>query len=60
MAVEKQVSETTPLVKAVGREREEQDRVLRQDNKKMDEFDSGGQAPLPDDEGKGPPLPEKV
>ncbi|KAJ0232461.1 Protein kinase domain-containing protein [Hirschfeldia incana] len=26
----------------------------------MDEFDSGGQAPLPDDEEKTPPLPEKV
>ncbi|AEC07749.1 putative protein kinase CK1-CK1-Pl family [Arabidopsis thaliana] len=47
---------TTPLVK----EEEEQIRVSSED-KKMDENDSGGQAaPVPDDEGNAPPLPEKV
>lgn len=40
-----------------GREGEEKVKVLREE---MDEFDSGGQAPLPDDEGNTPPLPEKV
>ncbi|XP_019093866.1 PREDICTED: casein kinase 1-like protein HD16 isoform X1 [Camelina sativa] len=50
---------TTPLVNTAVKE-EEQIRVSRED-KKMDEHDSGGQAaPVPDDEGNTPPLPEKV
>lgn len=49
----------TPLVNTAVKE-EEQIRVSRED-KKMDEHDSGGQAaPMPDDEGNAPPLPEKV
>lgn len=54
VAADKCVSETKPLVNTAGRE-EEKIRV-----EKMDEFDSGGQAPVPDDEGSAPPLPEKV
>lgn len=58
VAADKCASETKPLVNTAGTE-EEQIRVLKED-KKMDEFDSGGQAPVPDDEGSSPPLPEKV
>ncbi|XP_019085139.1 PREDICTED: casein kinase 1-like protein HD16 isoform X1 [Camelina sativa] len=51
---------TTPLVNNTAVKEEEQIRVSRED-KKMDEHDSGGQAaPVPDDEGNTPPLPEKV
>lgn len=50
-----EAEKATPLVKE-----EEEIRVSRED-KKMDENDSGGQAaPVPDDEGNTPPLPEKV
>uniref|UniRef100_A0A1J3DE36 non-specific serine/threonine protein kinase n=1 Tax=Noccaea caerulescens TaxID=107243 RepID=A0A1J3DE36_NOCCA len=60
VAAEKCASEKTkPFVNTEERN-EEEIRVLSGDKKKMDEFDSGGQAPLPDDEGNTPPLPEKV